>query len=150
MSICATSIQPSLESHWTVLGCDAQKKNHVAFSSYSFLKWDGVSRMTPEDLAFLNSRGCLQLPAQDLLEEFVRQYFLHCQLNAPIIDEALFWKVYQNPQVDGTPKIPLLVFQAMIFASSPFVSLQTVQHCGFEDGKAAWNTLYERAKVRMS
>jgi hypothetical protein len=139
-------MSPKRRSNDSVL--EAGKMNLVSFLSYSFLELRGLSRMTPEDHAFLNSKGCLQLPARDLLDDFIRQYFLNCQLSTPIIDEAHFWKVYRSPQNEKAPKISLLFFQAMLFASSPYVSLESAQACGFEDGRAAWNAFYQRAKVR--
>lgn len=126
----------------------SKRQNHVLFSSYPFLELDGFSSLTREDVAFLNSKGCLQIPAPVYLEEFVRQYFLHIQPCTPIIDESLFWDLYHNkPSKLSTLKLSLLLFQSILFASSPYISVETAQLCGFNDKRNAWNTLYQRAKV---
>ncbi|KAF9885681.1 hypothetical protein FE257_012663 [Aspergillus nanangensis] len=125
----------------------AVQKNHVTFSSYPFLELKGFSGLVPEDVAFLSAKGCLEIPERALLDEFVRQYFLHVHPCMPLIDEAVFWKYYrEGPQGTEAPRLSLLFFQALLFASSPYISLQTAQDCGFEDIRAGWNTLYQRAK----
>lgn len=126
------------------------KGNYVHFSSYPFLEINGYHEMAPEDLAFLEAKGCLCLPARDSLNEFVTQYFLHCQFSTPVIDEAMFWKMYLGSQGNVDSRMPLLLFLAMLFASSPYVPLETVQACGFRDGRAAWNNFYQKAKVGPS
>ena len=127
---------------------DATYHNHVSFSSYPYIELRGLSALKQEDLAFLNSKGCLQIPAPPLLEEFVRQYFLHVQPCTPIIDESAFWNLYRQESFDSSaPKLSLLLVQAFLFTSSPYIDLQTAQTCGFENKREAWNALYERAKV---
>ncbi len=123
-------------------------QNHVLFATYPFLELDGFSSMTQEDVAFLNSKGCLQVPAPVYLDEFVRQYFLHIQPCTPIIDESVFWELYRSEYLGtSAPKVSLLLFQTILFASSPYISVETAQLCGFDDKRNAWNDLYQRAKV---
>lgn len=71
--------------------------------------------LTAQDLAFLEAKGALHVPERPLLDEFMRQYFLHVHPMLPLIDEGDFWDTYQ--QTDATKLIPLLLFQAMVFAS---------------------------------
>lgn len=124
------------------------QNNFVSFSSYPFLELEGLAALDPEDVAFLNAKGCLEVPEPALLDDFVRQYFQHIHPCTPVIDEAVFWKLYrQEPEDPQAPKVSLLFFQALLFASSPYISLETAQGCGFEDNRAAWNALYRRAKV---
>jgi len=121
----------------------------IPFSSYSFIRLDS-SRYDSDDIAFLNSKGCLSIPSPLLLEQFVRQYFLHIQPCTPIIDESVFWNMFRQ-SLSGEPdlEIPLLLFQAMLFACSPYISLETAQQCGFDDRRHAWNSFYQRAKVSL-
>lgn len=146
--------EPEVDSMPVAVGHDnapaatSSPQNHVLFSSYPFLELDGFSSLTREDVAFLNSKGCLQVPAPVYLEEFVRQYFLHIQPCTPIIDESVFWDLYRSKTSDpSAAKLPLLLFQTILFASSPYISVETAQLCGFDDKRNAWNTLYQRAKV---
>lgn len=125
------------------------RKNHVPFSSYSFLDMQGLSTLAPEKVAFLRSMGCLEIPKPALLEDFVCQYFRHLHPSVPVIDEAAFWRLYRQECEDSSAfRISLPLFQALLFASSPYISASTAQDCGFDDTRAAWKTLYQRAKVR--
>lgn len=123
-------------------------KNHISVESFPFLEIKSLSILSPEARVFLGARGCLQIPEQFLIEEFMRQYFLHIQPCTPVIDESEFWSLYrQGPQDRSASKLSPLLFQAMLFASSPYISFETAQACGFENKRTAWNTFYERAKV---
>ncbi|KAL2861204.1 Zn(II)2Cys6 transcription factor [Aspergillus lucknowensis] len=118
---------------------------HVSFANYHFLELRGLATLDREDLAFLASKGCLSVPEESVLDEFVRQYFLHIHPGSPVIDEAEFWRVYRNPAAGK--KISLFVFQAILFAGSPYISTQTIRKCGFTDKRNARNTLYKRVKI---
>ncbi|KAJ0422953.1 hypothetical protein BJY00DRAFT_310554 [Aspergillus carlsbadensis] len=118
---------------------------HVSFTHYPFLELRGMTTLDREDIAFLSSKGCLSIPEESVLDEFVRQYFLHIHPTSPVIDEAEFWRVYRNPAAGK--KISLFVFQAILFAGSPYVSAETIRKCGFTDKRSARNTLYKRVKA---
>lgn len=124
---------------------------HVPFSSYSFISLEVPASLDQGALAFLASRGCLSLPKREVVDEFITQYFLHVHPWAPIIDEAQIWDLYQsNETIQDTSKFPLLVFQALLFISTPHVSVKTLQTCGFADQRTACNTLYNRTKVQTN
>ncbi|KAL4935929.1 hypothetical protein BDV06DRAFT_233841 [Aspergillus oleicola] len=118
---------------------------HVGFANYHFLELLGLSTLDREDIAFLASKGCLSVPEESVLDEFVRQYFLQVHPSSPVIDEAEFWRVYRNP---GTgKKISLFVFQAILFAGLPYISIETIRKCGWADKRNARNALYKRVKA---
>ncbi|KAL3469751.1 hypothetical protein BJX99DRAFT_267911 [Aspergillus californicus] len=117
---------------------------HVSFGDYHFLELRGANTLDREDLAFLASKGCLSVPEEVVLDEFVRQYFLHVHPASPVIDEADFWRMYQGP---SAKKISLFVLQAILFAGSPYITLETVRKCGWSDIRDARNTLYKRVKA---
>ncbi|KAI9375126.1 hypothetical protein BJX61DRAFT_540151 [Aspergillus egyptiacus] len=118
---------------------------HVSFADYGFLELRGATTLDREDLAFLAAKGCLSVPEESLLDEFVRQYFLQIHPGSPVIDEAEFWRVYRCPAAGK--KISLFVFQAILFAGSPYVSAETIRKCGWSDKRNARNTLYKRSKA---
>ncbi|KAL4914851.1 hypothetical protein BDW62DRAFT_213144 [Aspergillus aurantiobrunneus] len=118
---------------------------HVGFANYRFLELRGLTTLDREDLAFLASKGCLSVPEESVLDEFVRQYFLQVHPSSPVIDEAEFWRVYRNPAAGK--KISVFVFQAILFAGSPYVSIETIRKCGWTDKRNARNVLYKRVKA---
>lgn len=96
-----------------------QSDSNVTFSFYSFLKLPDLPNIPPEDAKFLEMKGCLNVPPRTILDEFIRQYFLHVHPCLPVLNEADFWRLYRGKQ-DRPGKensISLFTFQAMLFAS---------------------------------
>ncbi|RMJ23671.1 hypothetical protein PHISP_05459 [Aspergillus sp. HF37] len=112
---------------------------------YPFVDSQFQSSLPPEDVTYLSSKGCLTLPDEDAIDEFVRQYFMHVHPSVPVVDEADFWRLYEDGS--GSGKLSLFVLQAILFASCPFVSLEALRRCGFDDKRHARKQLYNRAKL---
>ncbi|KAF5640803.1 fungal specific transcription factor factor domain protein [Fusarium sp. NRRL 52700] len=121
------------------------RSNVVHFSNYSFITIGNAAALSQEDIQFLNVKGCFNLPPKVILDEFVRLYFLHVHPFLPFLDEGNFWDVYCSRV--SSPKIPFLLIQAMIFATSAFTLQATIQSLGFKDIRKARVTLYQRAKM---
>ncbi|KAL4789157.1 fungal-specific transcription factor domain-containing protein [Aspergillus venezuelensis] len=116
----------------------------TAWSDYPFL-YAKIDASLPEcDLALLEQRGSLSVPVRWLLDEFVREYFLHVHPTLPIVNEANFWDAYTNSRPEP---IPLMLFQAMLFAASSFVSDSCIRSCGFSSTRAARAAFYHRPKA---
>ncbi|OCK78340.1 hypothetical protein K432DRAFT_269057, partial [Lepidopterella palustris CBS 459.81] len=122
---------------------------HLTFSYFSFLKFDELSSMCPDDVRTLEKHGCLHVPTKPALDRFVREYFLHIHPNLPMLDEGQFWSLYKHcAGLCGTSsRISLFLFQAMLFASCSYVPLKLLQQCGFGSIRGARKTLYRRAKM---
>lgn len=91
----------------------------MIYSFHRFLDLKDLSRLPPEDVKYLEMKGCLHVPTGPVLDEFIRQYFLHVHPCLPMLNEAEFWDMYNN-QFDQSRKrrtISLFTFQAMMFAS---------------------------------
>ncbi|KAL4895623.1 hypothetical protein BDV59DRAFT_211269 [Aspergillus ambiguus] len=105
-----------------------------------------------EDISYLVSKGCLMVPAQPALDDFVKQYFLHVHPGTPVLDEASFWHMYlecDNGLLGRGLKMSVFVFQAMLFTSCTYVSEASIQQCGFKDKRVARNAFYNRAKLLL-
>ncbi|KAF9890807.1 hypothetical protein FE257_005378 [Aspergillus nanangensis] len=125
---------------------------HVDYSSYPFLELRNLHVLDAEDLSYLTSKGCLNVPAQPALDDFVKQYFLHVHPGTPVVDEASFWHMYlecDNSVLGGDQKLSVFVFQAMLFTSCSYVSEESIRQCGFSDKRAARNSFYNRAKLLL-
>ncbi|KAH8663236.1 fungal-specific transcription factor domain-containing protein [Ilyonectria robusta] len=122
--------------------------SEVVYCRYPFLAITDIDRIPQEDFSFLELQGCLKVPIRPLLDEFVQQYFLHVHPILPIVNEGDFWDLYDG---DGrhSPKEPitLLLFQAMLFAASTFISQSTVSALGYSDLRAMRAALLRRAKL---
>ncbi|KAL4887411.1 fungal-specific transcription factor domain-containing protein [Aspergillus karnatakaensis] len=96
------------------------------------------------DTNLLQQRGCLSVPVRPLLNELVREYFLHVHPNLPIINEADFWDAYTDTRRDP---LALMVFQAMLFAACSFISQSCIKGLCFKSTRAARAAFYQRAKT---
>lgn len=66
---------------------------------------------------FLEAEGCFHLPTRKIMDQIVRQYFLHVHPLLPIVNEGDFWEMYYNKRTNEPLSMSLLVFQAMMFVS---------------------------------
>lgn len=91
----------------------------MIFSYYGFLEADTLSHIAPDDFKFLEHKGCFHIPSRPILDDFVREYFLHVHPGLPLTDEREFWELYLgDEQVIRKPKkLSLFLFRAMMFAS---------------------------------
>ncbi|KAK0111564.1 hypothetical protein ONS95_001915 [Cadophora gregata] len=123
----------------------------MIYSYFDFLEAETLSHIAPEDFKFLEYKGCFHLPARPILDDLVREYFLHVHPVLPIIDEKAFWEMYFPREGNGKramhQKIPLFVFRAMLFVSCGFISDQTVRQLGFQTNVEARTCFYRRAKL---
>jgi hypothetical protein len=90
----------------------------LMFAYFDFIEAESLSHIEPNDFKFLEHKGCFHLPARPILDDFVRQYFLHVHPVLPVLDERVFWELYfPSGRRQALRKIPLFVFRAMLFAS---------------------------------
>jgi hypothetical protein len=122
----------------------------VLYSAYPFIVVSQLSALAPEDINYLDIKQCLSVPARPLLDEFMQQYFTYFHPSFPLINEALFWTMYRGQRSALTTleaRMPLLVFQSMLFLACPYVSACTLERLGFADTQAAQKAFYERVKT---
>lgn len=91
----------------------------VLYSYYPFLDVRNIQNVLPQDVSYLEMQGCFRVPTRTILDDFVKQYFLHVHPMLPLINEGDFWELYGSAPADGDhrTKLSLLLFQAMLFAS---------------------------------
>ncbi|KAH7012833.1 fungal-specific transcription factor [Ilyonectria destructans] len=120
----------------------------VLYTSYPFLTINNSASLSPEDLAFLEIKGALHVPVKSMLDEFVRQYFLHVHPFLPLVDEGEFWSSYrQDERANSARRIPLMLFQAMIFASCSFVPEAVTKSLGYGRIRSARSAFYHNARL---
>ncbi|KAF2018781.1 hypothetical protein BU24DRAFT_488852 [Aaosphaeria arxii CBS 175.79] len=121
------------------------------YSYYPFIHCGSIHKLHPDDVCYLDQRGCFRVPSQAILDEFVQEYFLHVHPVLPILDEGEFWKSYnqtsESSSNESNNRIPLFLFQAILFAGCSFLPLPMVQSMGFESIQAARAAFYSRAKA---
>ncbi|TVY82013.1 Cutinase transcription factor 1 beta, partial [Lachnellula suecica] len=102
----------------------------------------------PRRLQVPRAEGCFHIPSRPILDDFVREYFLHVHPGLPIVKEREFGELYLGDQrTQGKlKKISLFLFKAMLFASCGFVSTETIKKMGFQDPSEAQSCPYRRAR----
>ncbi|OGM49895.1 hypothetical protein ABOM_001521 [Aspergillus bombycis] len=123
---------------------DPTTPSSVSFFFCPFLTLNGLAVLPQEDVTYLASKGSLSVPDWSTINEFARQYFLHIHPCLPALDEAEFWRISVD---SASHTLSLFVLHALLFSSCPYVSLQTLQKCGFNDRRKARTTFFNRAKL---
>ena len=109
------------------------------------------------DFQYLSAKGCFTLPPKCAIDEFLKCYFDFVPPQLPILDEQEFLDSYQIVQ-EGEPsksttnqrKISLLLFQAVLFAASSYVSLSTLQKAGYTTRSGARRSLFHKVRALYS
>ncbi|KAF5594053.1 cutinase transcription factor 1 beta [Fusarium subglutinans] len=109
----------------------------------AFISNPDLSKLLPDDVCFLRRQGCLNVPPRPMLDEFIREYFLHVHPMLPLMDESVFWEEYR----EETNKLSLFLIQAMLFASCSFVPESITKELGFKSPRLAAARFYQRAKL---
>ncbi|KAF4457418.1 fungal specific transcription factor domain-containing protein [Fusarium austroafricanum] len=113
----------------------------------AFISDPDLSHLSPDDVSYLRQQGCFNVPPKHILDEIVREYFLHVHPMLPFMDERAFWEKYSCVEGQSTNKLSLFLIQAMLFASCSFVSEFVTKELGFECPRFAAAAFYRRAKL---
>ncbi|KAK7718374.1 hypothetical protein SLS64_002326 [Diaporthe eres] len=120
----------------------------ITYTYYPFIEVNNLSAIPPQDVNYLDLQGCLRVPTKTILDEFVKQFFLHVHPIMPLLNEGDFWEMYAS-QSQGThvsTRISLLMIHAMLFSVCGYVSRNSIKALGFPDVKVARTAFYRRAK----
>jgi hypothetical protein len=104
------------------------------------------SRIPPEDIEYLSSKGALTIPAPRLRNELLRAYVQWVYNFMPLLDLHEFLRSIAENDPDAN--ISLLLFQAVMFAGTAFVDLEHLQAAGFATRRDARKAFFMRARVR--
>ncbi|KAJ5245809.1 Transcription factor [Penicillium chermesinum] len=116
----------------------------ATIDDHSFLCSQGLKEIPPEDVTFLWSKGSLSFPDRESTAEFLDLYFKKVHPLLPVVDEVHIWHVFEGNVPD---KLSLFVFQSILFAACQFVSLDTIQKCGYYDKRDARKQLFDKSRL---
>lgn len=116
----------------------------VLFFYHRWLSLDNFSYLSETEAKMLEKSGCLHVPRNPALDEFMHQYFLNVHPGLPVISEADFWRAYKGDLT--APKISLFLFHAMLFAVCPFIPPEVLRGVGYDDVAQARQCFYSKAK----
>ncbi|KIA75425.1 hypothetical protein HK57_00069 [Aspergillus ustus] len=141
-----TEKQSSSSSRRACAASTRARPVEVSYSSYAFIEPLHVDELELDRLPLLQRTGCLMLPIKAEIDVLLRHYFLYVHPFSPVIDEAVFWRLYKDPRQDDT-LVPLFLVRAMIFAASCFVPADVANRCGYGSLLDARDDLYQKAKL---
>ncbi|KAF7560803.1 hypothetical protein G7046_g3341 [Stylonectria norvegica] len=121
----------------------------VFYLDYPFLQVGNLENLLSGDIDYLELQGCFQVPRREVLDEIVQQYFLHVHPLLPLFHEGDFWHMYSHrgPADVSAPKMSLLVWQSLMFASCNFTSPAVIEALGFSSIRQAKSGFYRKAKL---
>ncbi|RSL76748.1 hypothetical protein CEP51_009693 [Fusarium floridanum] len=119
----------------------------VVYCSYSFITRADVFYTPVQDIEFLNSEGCFELPAPIILDQFLRQYFTNVHPLLPMLNEQDFWDARSRPDPPQSKMLSLLLVQAMLFAACSFMPLKTINRLGYDSIRSARSAFYRKSKL---
>ena len=99
-----------------------------------------------DDLAFLRSQGCLDLPQPPLFRELMLHYFRFVHPNLPIVPQDVFWSKWNGDEFQLS-KFSLLLVQSMVYAVSSYADISMISALGFSNKREARNSCYRKAKA---
>ncbi|CAK7200319.1 hypothetical protein SEUCBS139899_003010 [Sporothrix eucalyptigena] len=106
---------------------------------------DLPSHLSAADIDNLTRNGALTLPEDDLQHELFRKYILYAFAFMPVINmESFFAPICRR---DGTGKVSLLVYQALLFASAAYVDPEYSAERGYQGRKSLRRTFFKRARL---
>lgn len=104
----------------------------VRYTNYSFVDLHVAPESSTGLDSYMEAMHCFELPEPTILDEFVRQYFLHVHPNLPLLDEGEFMETYRRGTSAGVQNqggISLFVLQGMLYATSTVRATDELHTC---------------------
>ncbi|EXJ70149.1 uncharacterized protein A1O5_06217 [Cladophialophora psammophila CBS 110553] len=99
-----------------------------------------------EEVKYLSSKGVFEIPPPSLLKELISSYIEWVHVVLPILDIDTVTSVLLPTSNTQTS---LLLFQAIVYASSTFVDEEKLRLSGFTERRAAQDLFFKRVKLLL-
>jgi hypothetical protein len=100
----------------------------------------------PDEIDYLGKKGALTVPTADLRDELLRSYVEFVHPFCPVLDLHGFISIVDGGR-DNHPRLSLILYHAVMFAGSTFVSLTHLQNAGYATRKEAQKDFFRKTKV---
>jgi hypothetical protein len=107
------------------------------------------SRIDVDDFEYLQNRGALVLPDQQLRDECLSCFMEWVYPYSPVVDLSNIARAISHRDGSGG-HVSLPVFQAMMFAGVGFVDMVSLHRAGFQSRKEAKKAFFRKVKVRLA
>ncbi len=106
------------------------------------------SKIEPDDVAYLQSKGALSLPNPALQNALLKAYAEYVHPYMPLLELNDFLnKINSADGVAG--QVSLFLYQAVMFVGTAFVEIKHLRDAGFETRRAARRIFFQRTRVSL-
>ncbi|EXJ66720.1 uncharacterized protein A1O5_09915 [Cladophialophora psammophila CBS 110553] len=98
-----------------------------------------------DDVERLQTKGAFIIPDTALRNELLRCYVQYVHPYLPVLELEDFLAAIEKD--DATETVSLLLFQAVMFAATPYAALRTLAAHGYHDRRKARRSFYLRVKL---
>ncbi|KAJ6259700.1 hypothetical protein Dda_5338 [Drechslerella dactyloides] len=111
------------------------------------------TRLAPDDVDYLVRKGATSIPLETFRQELVDCYFAYVHPFMPLIEEAEWRKTTSrswegfDPTRHKDERVSLLLFQAVLFAGSAFVKMESLRAAGYTSRKSARKAFFQRTRM---
>ncbi|KAF1984655.1 hypothetical protein K402DRAFT_335789 [Aulographum hederae CBS 113979] len=103
-------------------------------------------RIGPDEVAYLEKKGALAVPAPVLRNELLRSYVEFVHPYMPLLELYDFLMIVESG--NGTlGRISLILFQAVMFAGSAFIDMQHLRNAGYLTRKEARKDFFQKTRL---
>ncbi|EWC44821.1 hypothetical protein DRE_06459 [Drechslerella stenobrocha 248] len=111
------------------------------------------TRIAPDDVDYLVRKGATSIPLETFRQELIDCYFAYVHPFMPLIEEsdwrrttARNWEGF-DPMRHKDDRISLFLFQAVLFAGSAFVKMESLRAAGYTSRKSARKAFFQRTRM---
>lgn len=102
-------------------------------------------RFGNDDIVYLQNKGALTIPEEQLRDELLRAYAKFNHPFIPLIDLHQFVRTVS--QYDGSQPVSLLLFQAIMFTGIATVDMASLNAAGYNSRREARRAFYNRTRL---
>jgi hypothetical protein len=107
------------------------------------------SKIAPEDVKYLHTKGALNLPSLELQSALLRAYVEYVHPYMPLLELGEFLNIINSR--DGLyGQVSLFLYQSVLFAATAFVEPKYIKEAGYASRKAARKAFFQKTRVSAS
>ncbi|KAI1379222.1 hypothetical protein F4677DRAFT_361963 [Hypoxylon crocopeplum] len=99
--------------------------------------------LTPQDVAYLRSKGVFSVPSDPVCQALLTAYFYHIHPILPVVDAAAVLASFRN---GGASAVNLLLLWSMFSVAANYVDKAVVRQAGYQSHKEMKKSMFIRAK----
>ncbi|TQV91060.1 C6 transcription factor (Ctf1B) [Cordyceps javanica] len=104
------------------------------------------SKITPEDVSYLQMKGALTLPAIPLQNALLQAYVEYIHPFMPLMDLHPFLSIVNNRN-GFNGQMSLLLYHAVLFAATASVDMRRLREAGYTSRKAARKAFFQKTRL---